>query len=120
MIKGEKMYLGLYAIYDSATEMYLPPFTADSDESARRLFVSSVRDNQTIGSNYQDYAVYIVGHYDNTNGVITPETVTLVCTGMNAKKIVLQQADNEAKMIRELQGTQADIDDVLKAQSNKA
>lgn len=62
------------SIYDSATEAYMRPFTAQSEGQALRMFEDEARrPDSDIGRHPQDYALFIIGKFDDHNAELTNE-----------------------------------------------
>lgn len=63
------------SIYDTATEAYMRPFTAQSDGQAIRLFEDeTLRPESEIGKHPEDYALFRVATFDDNKGHMEPET----------------------------------------------
>ena len=59
------------SIYDSATEAYMRPFTAQSPAQAVRMFTDEVqRPDSDIGKHPQDYSLFIIGEFFDHNAEI--------------------------------------------------
>lgn len=68
------MITRLYAIYDRKAVVYHQPFYAITDAVAVRTVSDVVADpNAPFGRHPNDYVVYMVGTYDDQNGVVTPQ-----------------------------------------------
>ncbi|WNK13066.1 MAG: nonstructural protein [Microvirus sp.] len=64
------MILKVFAIYDSAADYYLPPFTSRSVGEALRDFGTSAKDRNAgqLYSHPADFTLFEIGSYDNTVG----------------------------------------------------
>lgn len=70
------MIINAYVIYDRKALRYHVPFYAHQDGEASRSFSDLVNDpNTTIGRHPDDYVLYRVGAYDDTNGSLLPASV---------------------------------------------
>lgn len=72
--------MNIYAIYDRAAGMYNTPFFQPTDAHALRAFKAEV--NRPDPSNYiylypSEYDLFMLGSYDDTNGVINPAQTKL-------------------------------------------
>lgn len=78
----------LFSVYDSKGESYSAPFSERTHETARRAFMVAVRDKETpVGRFPDDFALFVVGSFDENTGVITPATApTIIFTGTEAKR----------------------------------
>lgn len=76
----------LFSVYDSKAEMYSAPFVERTHETARRSFLAAVRDDKSaVGQYPHDYALFVIGSFDDTSGVITPaKAPTMVWSGTEA------------------------------------
>ena len=64
----------MYAVYDSKTELYQPPFVQMNDATAQRLFEQAV--NNPTGQIHQspeDYTLFRIGFYDADTGELIRE-----------------------------------------------
>jgi len=70
------MIINAYAIYDRKALRYHVPFYAHQDGEASRSFADLVNDeNTTVGRHPDDYVLYRVGAYDDSNGSLLPASV---------------------------------------------
>jgi hypothetical protein len=57
------------AIYDSATEAYMRPWTAQSEGQAMRIFSDEVfRPDSEIGKHKEDYSLFLIGTFNDGSG----------------------------------------------------
>lgn len=68
------MILGVYAVLDTRTGVYSPPFLSSTDSAAVRTMRLSLRDNPFE----QDYQCFRIGSYDDNNGLLIPDTLRFV------------------------------------------
>ena len=65
------MKLKVVSIRDAAGEVYLQPFYARARGEAIRTFADLANDsNHPIGQHPEDYAAFIIGTFDQSNGQI--------------------------------------------------
>lgn len=65
------MRLRCYSLYDRKTLAYFPPYYAATDGAAVRTFSDAVGDvNSQIGRHPNDYVLFYVGEFDDTNGAM--------------------------------------------------
>ena len=83
------MFLNLYTIYDTVSEVFNKPFADINDASAIRAFSESVKDQP----HKNDYILYHIGGFDDNSGMITCDKAPLkLKTGFEVK------ADNVVEM----------------------
>lgn len=90
----------LFSVYDAKAEQYSVPFSERTHESARRSFVVAVRDKETpVGRFPADYALFVVGSFDEETGVVTPAiSPTLIFTGVEAAR----ESDEKVAVLKEV------------------
>jgi len=67
------MFLNLYTIYDTVSEVFNKPFADINDASAIRAFSESVKDQ----AHKNDYVIYHIGGFDDNSGQITADKAPL-------------------------------------------
>lgn len=83
----------LYSVYDKATALYSNPFTCLRDAEATRAFQDLMQDPQAIQSRYpEDFALYRLGNFDDTDGNINTVTRELICQGTDLQLPQLKEA----------------------------
>lgn len=66
------MIIKLFTVYDCKAECYLPPFNMKSRGEAIRAFTDTLNDGTTpMGKHPEDYTLFEIGEYDDTNAKIT-------------------------------------------------
>lgn len=77
----------LVTVYDKALGAYQPPHSVRAKGEAIRNFQDAVnnRDNAQLHNHADDFELYIVGTYDDTNGRITSHEPKLLTTGAQVK-----------------------------------
>lgn len=86
------MILRAYSIYDCKALQYHSPWFAVSDGSAVRSFSDMANDPQTtIGRHPRDYTLWLVGTYDDNNGLFTP--ISPLVHVVDAMACVQQQSE---------------------------
>lgn len=74
------MNYNIYAVYDSAVNAYMRPFTMQSDGQALRGFTDeSVNAESPVAQHPEDYALFRIGTYDERTGMI--EAIEPKCIG---------------------------------------
>ena len=69
----------ILSIYDTATEAYMRPFTAQSEGQALRMFEDEVkRPDSEIGKHPEHYQLYKIGEFQDHNAEITSEVRCLI------------------------------------------
>lgn len=63
------MKIGIFSVYDSKAEAYLPPFYAHNAAVARRTMEQAVTDpNHNFRRYAEDYTLFEVGQFDDSTG----------------------------------------------------
>lgn len=88
------MRLQLYAIYDTIADVFNKPFTGHNDQDAIRAFTMSFE--QGNKANKEDYVLYHLAEYDDSNGEIKPVTPLKVYSGFDIGK----QAEEPVKVVK--------------------
>lgn len=66
------MILKVYAVYDSKTEAYFPPFYDVTNAAALRNFEDKINTpNHPWCKHPEDFSLFCIGTFDDNNGVIT-------------------------------------------------
>jgi len=73
----------IYTIHDNAAGFFMPPFTAQNDSVATRLFIGSMGDSFTHRT---DFNLYRIGSFDSEDGSIDLEQLALVLRGDNVSE----------------------------------
>lgn len=79
----------MFAAYDSAAKAYLSPFQLPREEMAIRAFTDVVNSaNHDFANHPEDYALFLLGEFDNRTGQFTCHTPgpKCVCTALEVKK----------------------------------
>lgn len=65
------MKVGVYAVYDSAPEVFLNPVYCRSDEEAARAFSDQVlHPESNFGKNPEFFTLFKIGNFDDSTGTI--------------------------------------------------
>lgn len=68
-----------YAVYDSESKSFHPPFVSRSDADAARMITMSSQDPKTgLAMFANDYTLFFVGEFDEKKGFIIPAKPTQV------------------------------------------
>lgn len=68
------MKIKVYAIYDSKTTTYSPPWFARNNAAAIRNFQDLVNDRQsTVSKHPEDYSLHYIGTFDDDTAQIEPD-----------------------------------------------
>jgi len=70
----------IYAIRDDAAEYFLPPFFAENDNHAKRMFISSLGDSFPYRA---DFKLFHLGEFDDNNGSIHHVSPNCVLAGLS-------------------------------------
>ncbi len=65
----------IYCIRDAKAEAYLPPFFLPQHGMATRVFTDMCNDTtHQFGAHPEDYTLWHIGQYDDSTGILTPES----------------------------------------------
>jgi len=78
----------IYSIFDSKAEAYLQPFFATTDGVAMRMFEQAIVNNAQFAQYAEDYSLWTVGHWDETDGTLAPTRITVLDYGHVAQQRV--------------------------------
>lgn len=79
------MRINLYSIFDSAANSYRRPFFMGADREAVRAFTDlAVNAESDIGNHPEDYCLVRHAVFNEENGEVTAEAVTVLITGVKA------------------------------------
>lgn len=70
--------MNVYTIYDSAAEYHLPPFFAQADAQAKRMFIQSLGDSFPHRA---DFNLLKIATFDQNTGVITSQDPISILAG---------------------------------------
>lgn len=69
------MKINMYTVYDSAVKAFVQPFFQIADAAAIRLFMDQVNNPETnIAKHPDQYTLFKCGVYDDSSGMLIPET----------------------------------------------
>lgn len=86
------MILQMYAMYDKQVGTYGAPFFEHTHGAAERSVSDAVNDPQTLISRHsEDHALWHLGEYDNSTGIVTSVTPTQLCVANVLKKTAAQK-----------------------------
>ena len=79
------MKLNAYTIYDVASGVYMRPFFSQADGQAIRGFKDIATDaDHEVGKHPEDYTLYRIGDFNDTNGLLRGEELEKLMTGLEA------------------------------------
>lgn len=90
----------MFSIYDSAVQCFVRPFHAHTEQEAKRMLVSSMTEDSQLTKNPQDFSLWIVGEFNDSDGVITPHLPpTMICTvvGLRYAENLVKPLNDDAK-----------------------
>lgn len=77
----------IFSVFDKKAVAYLAPFYFPQKGQAIRAFEDSINDPQsTFNKHPEDYALFELGQFDDTSGVITSKNPIHVEEALNLKK----------------------------------
>lgn len=68
----------IYCIYDGGGQYFMPPFVAQADGQAVRMFIGSLGDSFPYRS---DFILFRIGEFDSQNGVLVADEQFCVLRG---------------------------------------
>lgn len=71
----------MYAVFDKVAEIYSAPMVVRAEGEALRICKATVNDPQRstqVAENPSDFALYALGKYDDSTGVLEPENPSKV------------------------------------------
>lgn len=84
------MKLNVYSIFDKTAMAFITPFFMHNDGIAIRAFSDSVNSgdpNSTIAQHYEQFALYELGVFDDSTGVIDPrDDARCIISGLEVKE----------------------------------
>lgn len=66
------MIMNVYCVFDKKTSVFFPPFTSATDASVCRELTLQLRKGGPISEFPEDYELYCVGLFDDTDANIAP------------------------------------------------
>lgn len=75
------MKLKLASVYDTVAGVYCRPFCARSEAEAQRIFLAMCEQDETVSKAPSDYRLYVLGEFDEVEGVITGTRAEQVAAG---------------------------------------
>lgn len=75
------MKLVLCSVMDTVAGVYCRPFCARSDAEAQRIFLMMCEQDETVKLSPSDYRLYIVGTFDEVEGVVEGSRPRQVAAG---------------------------------------
>lgn len=76
------MMFKIVCVYDLKTESYSPPFFVRAHGHAVRSFTDEVNNAESqLNKHPEDYALYSVGEFDDTSGVVNGSPPVLLARG---------------------------------------
>lgn len=70
----------VFSIFDKKALVYNTPFFAVNDRVAVRSLCDLCSDSRSFVSKHpEDYALYFLGSFDDSTGVVAPTTPSVVC-----------------------------------------
>lgn len=77
----------IYAVYDSKSESYTPPFFQHTEPMALRTFADCCNDpGHTFGKHPGDYTLFDLGVYDDATGTITQDKIVSITNGLQLQE----------------------------------
>lgn len=77
------MIIKIFAVFDSKADAFNSPFFIMNEGQAIRGFTDAVNDkNNPIGQHPEDYSLFRIGDYNDSNAALTPENPTALIIGV--------------------------------------
>ena len=80
------MKLGIYAMHDDASGIFLAPSFESSDDVAIRNFDFAMVKNEMMAFKPSDFSIYYLGEFDNETGVIDSANPRMLKRGSKRKE----------------------------------
>lgn len=75
----------IYTVQDTTASFYLPPFTAQTDDQAKRMFIGSLGDSFAFRT---DFSLFYIGDFNDELGEITKPSHILVLRGSSISEML--------------------------------
>lgn len=73
------MRLKMFTVFDKQAKVFCRPFSSENNQTAIRAFAYSANDLTTdIGRYPQDFSLYSIGYFDDTDATWAPEEAELI------------------------------------------
>ena len=104
----------VFAVYDSKAEAYLPPFFAQTDGLAIRLFQQAANEvNHNFNKWSEDYTLFTIGEWDQDSGTLfAAKANTSLGTALQYRDERLLEIDGETYSTHELQQARRVVDSI--------
>lgn len=79
--------LEMYSIFDAKAKAYIEPFFSINDETARREFAHTINGEGAFNEFTEDYALFSLGTFDQTEGVFDIKSPSHVANGVTLKTV---------------------------------
>lgn len=81
------MKVNLYSCFDTKAKAFNQPFFFQNNELALRAFANVINDSShPMGKNPEDFSLYVIGHFDDSNGELVDQEPELVAIGQQVLK----------------------------------
>lgn len=99
------MLVGVFTVFDSKAEVYLPPFYARTSGEAIRMFATSANENGHEFCKYPaDYTLFRLGNYDDQNAKFdldkTPGSLGLALEHQTNPEITTDDLNDYLKVVK--------------------
>lgn len=95
------MILNIYSLFDQAAEAFTQPFFMHNDGLAIRAFQDNINATDTnVGQHPEQFTLYKLGTYDDTNGSIEPSVPTSIALGQEL--VNPTEKDNTKKLLEQI------------------
>lgn len=79
------MKMIVLSIFDTQVEAFMRPFFAQTEGQAVRMFYDEVKaQNSPMGAHPEDYALFRIGTFQDSNALIEPETPKRIALAIEA------------------------------------
>lgn len=78
------MKIRVFSVFDTKAKAFLPPFFMPEQGQALRIFTDAVnKPDHQFHAHPEDYALYDIGDFDDSKGILTPCNPDLLITGLS-------------------------------------
>lgn len=77
---------GIYSVKDELTGFFHEPVFIETDKEAQRWFKFVINNNRIWHSNASMYNFYLIGYFDEKNGIKEIKEPEMICGGLAVKE----------------------------------
>lgn len=98
----------IFSLRDNKAEVFGPLFEARTEDEAKRMLISALLSGgESNLSRYpQDHSLYLLGDFDNVNGILDVIPQNMILTGLEACQLCKQYKDNMSLLFGDVTKTE--------------